>query len=121
MEKKTFREITSIIFKALTLAMGVAVVVLSCLGSLELQTAVTLLGIGLACAGAAMRAKTVVGRESCPCRRMNCPRHGDCAACREHHHVSGRKPLTRCEKLARKEQRKQGKLKRRSLDDGRCI
>ena len=37
--------------------MGVAVVVLSCLGSLELQTAVTLLGIGLACAGAAMRAK----------------------------------------------------------------
>lgn len=59
-----------------------------------------------------------VQRESCPCRRMNCPRHGDCAACREHHHVSGRKPLTRCEKLARKEQRKQGKLKRRSFDDG---
>lgn len=37
--------------------MGVAVVVLSCLGSLELQTAVTLLGIGLACGGAAMLAK----------------------------------------------------------------
>ena len=37
--------------------MDVAVVVLSCLGSLEAETAVTLLGIGLACAGAAMLAK----------------------------------------------------------------
>ena len=55
MEK--IREITSVIFKAVTLAMGVAVVVLSCLGSLEPQTAVTLLGIGLACAGAAMLSK----------------------------------------------------------------
>ena len=57
MEKKSIHEIISVICKAMTLAMGVAVVVLSCLGSLELQTAVTLLGIGLACAGAAMRAK----------------------------------------------------------------
>ena len=57
MEKKSIREVISIIFKALTLAMGVAVVVLSCLGSLETQTAVTLLGIGLASAGAAMMAK----------------------------------------------------------------
>ena len=55
MEKKTVHEMISIIFKAVTLAMGVAVVVLSCLGSLEAQTAVTLLG--LACAGAAMLAK----------------------------------------------------------------
>ena len=55
MEKKSIREIISVIFKAVTLAMGVAVVVLSCLGSLEAQTAVTLLG--LACAGAAMLAK----------------------------------------------------------------
>ena len=45
------------IFKAVTLAMGVAVVVLFCMGSLEPQTAVTLLGIGLACAGAAMLSK----------------------------------------------------------------
>ena len=37
--------------------MGVAVVVLPCMGSLEPQAAVTLLGIGLACAGAAMLAK----------------------------------------------------------------
>ncbi|MDY4953824.1 MAG: hypothetical protein SO073_04200 [Candidatus Onthomonas sp.] len=57
MEKKSIRETISIIFKAVTLAMGVAVIVLSCLGSLEPQTAVTLLGIGLACAGAAMLAK----------------------------------------------------------------
>ena len=57
MEKKSIRKITSVIFKAVTLAMGVAVVVLSCLGSLETQTAVPLLGIGLACAGAAMLEK----------------------------------------------------------------
>ena len=54
MENKSFREIISIIFKAVTLATGVSVVVLSRLGSLDAQTAVTLLGIGLACAGAAM-------------------------------------------------------------------
>lgn len=57
MEKKSIREIISIIFKAVTLAMGIAVLVLSCLGSLEAQTAVPLLGIGLACAGAAMLEK----------------------------------------------------------------
>lgn len=57
MEKKSIREIVNTVFKALTLAMGVAVVVLSRLGSLDTQTAVTLLGIGLACAGAALLAK----------------------------------------------------------------
>ena len=57
MENNSIRQIVSVIFKAVTLAMGVAVVVLSCLGSLEPQTGVTLLGIGLACAGAAMREK----------------------------------------------------------------
>ncbi|MGN0167046.1 MAG: hypothetical protein ACI4AB_03300 [Acetatifactor sp.] len=54
MEKKSIREIVSLVLKALTLAMGVAVVVLSCLGKLETQTAITLLGIGLACAGIIM-------------------------------------------------------------------
>ena len=54
MEKGSVRKIVSLIFRALTLAMGVAVVALSCLGSLETDTAITLLGIGLACAGAAM-------------------------------------------------------------------
>ena len=57
MENKSIREIISVIFKAVTLAMGVAVVVLSCMGSLDAQTSVILLGIGLACAGAAMREK----------------------------------------------------------------
>ena len=57
MGKKSIHEMISVIFKAVTLAMGVAVVVLSCLGSLEAETAVPLLGIGLACAGAAMREK----------------------------------------------------------------
>ena len=57
MEKKSIREICSVVFKAVALAMGVAVVVLSCLGSLEPQTAVSLLGIGLACAGVAMLEK----------------------------------------------------------------
>lgn len=57
MERKSIREIIFVIFKAVTLSMGVAVMVLSCLGSLEPQTAVMLLGIGLACAGIAMLAK----------------------------------------------------------------
>ena len=57
MEKKSIREIIFVIFKAVTLAMGIAVVVLFCMGSLEVQTAVTLLGIGLACAGTAMLEK----------------------------------------------------------------
>ena len=57
MEKNSIREIVSTVFKAVALAMGVAVVVLSRLGSLEVQTAVTLLGIGLACAGAALLEK----------------------------------------------------------------
>lgn len=57
MEKKSIRAITSLVFRALTLAMGVAVVVLSCLGTLEVQTAVSLLGIGLACVGIALLEK----------------------------------------------------------------
>ena len=43
-----------------------------------------------------------VQREPCLCKRVNCPRHGNCAACREHHHNSRRKKLTRCEKLQQK-------------------
>ena len=51
MEKKSLHEIISTVCKAVTLAMGVAVTVLSCLGILETQTAVTMLSIGLASAG----------------------------------------------------------------------
>ena len=57
MENKSIREVIALIFKALTLAMGVAVVVLSAIGSLEAQTGFTLLGIGLASAGIAMLQK----------------------------------------------------------------
>ena len=53
-EKKSMKEIVSMIMKAITLAMGVAVVTLSCIGNLETNTAVILLGIGLACAGISM-------------------------------------------------------------------
>ena len=54
MEKKSVREIVNMVLRALTLAMGVAAVVLSRLGAMEIETAVTLLGIGLACAGVAL-------------------------------------------------------------------
>lgn len=51
------REIAAVVFKALTLAMGIAVVTLSRLGSMDTQTAVTLLGIGVSCAGISLLAK----------------------------------------------------------------
>ena len=54
MDKKSVREIVNGVLRALTLAMGVAAVVLSRLGAMEIETAVTLLGIGLACAGVAL-------------------------------------------------------------------
>lgn len=54
MEKKSYKEITAVILKAVTLAMGVAVAVLSWLGTVTAETAVLMLGIGLASAGAAM-------------------------------------------------------------------
>ena len=57
MEKKSIHEITSTVCKALTLAMGVSVAVLSKLGNLEMETAMSLLGIGLACAGVALLSK----------------------------------------------------------------
>ncbi len=42
------------VLKAITLAMGVAVVVLSALNSIDTTTAITLLGIGLASGGIAL-------------------------------------------------------------------
>lgn len=57
MDKNSIQEIAAVVFKALTLSMGVAVVALSCLGKLETQSAITMLGIGLACAGIALLAK----------------------------------------------------------------
>ena len=57
MENKSIRDIVSAVLKAVALAMGIAVVVLSVMGTMETQTFVTMLGIGLACAGAAMLEK----------------------------------------------------------------
>ncbi|MGN0638955.1 MAG: hypothetical protein ACI4J0_11340 [Huintestinicola sp.] len=51
---------------------------------------------------------------NCPCKRTKCERHGNCALCREHHlTLSGRKALTRCEKLRIKEQKKTEKSRER--------
>ena len=57
MEKKSIREIASVVFRALTLAMGVAVVALFFIGELETKSAITMLGIALAFAGIAMLEK----------------------------------------------------------------
>lgn len=46
---KEAREIVSIVFKAVALAMGVAVVVLSILDAVSMESGVLLLGIGLFC------------------------------------------------------------------------
>ncbi|MCI5610964.1 MAG: hypothetical protein MR392_06265 [Roseburia sp.] len=54
MEKQSMKEIVSTVIKAIALAMGVAVVVLSCLGQMQANTSVVMLGMGLACAGIAL-------------------------------------------------------------------
>lgn len=57
METKSIQEITTVVLRAVTLAMGVAVVVLSCLNAITADKTIVLLGIGLTCAGAAMMGK----------------------------------------------------------------
>lgn len=47
----SFSEVVPLIFKAICLAMGVAVAVLSIIGALEVENAITMLGVGLICAG----------------------------------------------------------------------
>ena len=54
MEKKSISEIISIVLKTLALAMGMAVVVLVKLGSIEMETTISMLGMGLAFAGVAL-------------------------------------------------------------------
>ena len=51
------RGMISLVLRAICLAMGVAVVVLSALGELDMKTAVTMLGVGVACAGGALLEK----------------------------------------------------------------
>ena len=54
MEKKSISKIISIVLKTLALAMGMAVVVLVKLGSIEMETAISMPGMGLAFAGVAL-------------------------------------------------------------------
>ena len=49
--KQSVRDIVSLVLKAICLAMGVAVVALSVFSQISTQSAVVMLGIGLACAG----------------------------------------------------------------------
>lgn len=49
--KKRPKEIVDLIFKAVALAMGVAVVVLSVLNKLAVESGILLLGIGMTCTG----------------------------------------------------------------------
>lgn len=51
------KKIFETVCKAVTLAMGIAVVVLSIVTDLEINTAISLLGIGMACAGLALMSK----------------------------------------------------------------
>ncbi len=53
-EKPTVKTIAALIPKAVCLAMGIAVVVLSVAGELDTKTAVIMLGIGAACAGVSL-------------------------------------------------------------------
>lgn len=48
---KKIMEMIRLIFKAVALAMGVAVVAMTIMNIIALESAVLLLGIGLACAG----------------------------------------------------------------------
>ena len=50
----------------------------------------------------------------CPCKRVKCERHGDCAACMAHHHAPGKKLLTACERIAAKEERKNRRVAERN-------
>ena len=52
------RAAASLVFRATCLAMGIAVVVLSILGQLSTESAVVMLGIGLACAGISLMEKS---------------------------------------------------------------
>lgn len=49
--QKSLKEIIDIIFKAVALAMGIAVIVLSVLNKLAVESGMVLLGIGMACTG----------------------------------------------------------------------
>lgn len=45
----------------------------------------------------------------CPCKRLKCERHGDCAACREHHNSFKRKMNVACDRLKIKREKENKK------------
>lgn len=54
---------------------------------------------------------------ACPCKR-DCERHGNCEACKEHHHSWKRVPKTTCERRqARKERAKAERSKTKRYRD----
>lgn len=57
MKGKNVKDLVTLIFKAVTLAMGVAVVALSIMNEVDTNTAISMLGIGCASSGAALLSK----------------------------------------------------------------
>ncbi|MPM15862.1 hypothetical protein SDC9_62236 [bioreactor metagenome] len=55
--KKSISDVITLIFKAVSLAMGISVVVLSILKEIDLYSGFTMLGIGLTCAGISLLQK----------------------------------------------------------------
>lgn len=53
MEKNKVNQIISLVFKGVGMAMGIATLVLSILGNIENDTAITMLAIGVSCLGIA--------------------------------------------------------------------
>ena len=41
-------------------------------------------------------------RRDCPCKKLKCPRHGDCASCRQHHSTHRKYPPY-CERTEKKD------------------
>lgn len=46
--------------------------------------------------------------EDCPCKRLQCERHGNCLACRTHH-AEKKKYLPACDRLKQKEESKKSR------------
>lgn len=44
----------------------------------------------------------------CPCRKLNCPRHGNCGECREYHKGPGEKWEPACERKRKKDEGEYG-------------
>ena len=54
------------------------------------------------------RVRMQEARRDCPCKKLKCPRHGDCAACRQHHSTQSKLPPY-CERAEKKDKEPRGK------------